>query len=104
MRKFALYAAVSLLVLLLTKIANQVPREPPPGTVFSLKSQKVVQCSPEEITLIDSHFSTIHLEKDSSWPECASFEKDTTLDFFLSQGEMTHFISEEQTAWWRKVM
>jgi hypothetical protein len=104
MKKFAIYAAVSLFILLLTKIANQVPREPPSGTVFSLKSQRVIQCSPAEITLIDNHYATIHLEKDSSWPECGSFEKDAALDFFLSQGELTHFVSEEETAWWRRAM
>src|SRR5580658_841614 len=98
MRKFAVYAAVSLFILLITKIANQVPRDPPPGTTFSLKSQKVIQCSSAEITLIDNHYTAIHLVKDSSWPECASFDKNTALDFFLSRGELTHFISEEETA------
>jgi len=104
MKRFAVYAAVSLFILLMTKVANQVPREPPSGTAFSLKAQKVVQCSPEEITLVDNHYSTIHLEKDSSWPECATFRTDTAFDFFLSQGEMTHFISDEETVWWRRAM
>jgi hypothetical protein len=26
------------------------------------------------------------------------------VDFFLSRGEKTHFISIERTAWWRKAM
>ena len=104
MKKIAVYAAVGFFILLLTKIANQVPREQPQGTVFALKSERVIQCSQDEITFIDNHYTTIHLEKDSSWPDCESFERDTALDFFLSQGERTHFISEEKTVWWRRAM
>ena len=51
MKKIAVFAAVFAFILLLTKIANQLPPEPPPGTAFSLKAQHVVQCSPDEITL-----------------------------------------------------
>ena len=51
-------------VLLLTKIANQVPQEPPAGSAFALKAQKVIQCSPDEITLVDNHYTATHLEKD----------------------------------------
>lgn len=104
LKKIVVYAAVAFFILLLTKIANQAPREPTIGTAFSLKSQRVIQCSQDEITFIDNHFTTIHLMKDSSWPDCSSFEKDAALDFFLSQGERTHFISEEKTAWWRRAM
>jgi hypothetical protein len=104
MKKIAIYAAVGIFILLLTKIANQVPPEPPPGTSFSLKAQKVIQCSPDEITLVDNHYTATHLEKDSSWPECATFQKDNALDFYLSRGEKTHFLSAENSVWWRKAM
>jgi hypothetical protein len=103
-KKIATYVAVTVFILLLTKIANQIPAEPPPGTSFSLKAQAVVQCSPHEITLVDNHFTATHLEKDSSWPECSSFHKDEVLDFYLSRGELTHFLNAEKTIWWRKAM
>jgi len=104
MRRIAILAALSLLILLLTKIANQVPADAPPGAAFSLKAQKVVQCSEGEITLVDNHFTATHLDKDSSWPDCSDFGKDDAFDFYLSQGERTHFLSQERTAWWRRAM
>lgn len=104
MKKIAMLAAMSLLILLLTKIANQIPAEAPPGSAFSLKAQKVEQCSVDEITLVDNHFTATHLKKDSSWPECSSFGREDTFDFYLSQGERTHFLSKENSAWWRRAM
>jgi hypothetical protein len=104
MKKIAIFAAVFAFILLLTKIANDVPPEPPSGTAFSLKAQQVVQCSPEEITLVDIHQKATHLEKDESWPECSSFQKDDVLDFYLIRGEKTRFVSNEKTEWWRKAM
>lgn len=104
MKKIALIAALAVLILLLTKIANQVPPEPPSGTTFSLKAQKVIACTPTEITLLDTHEVQTHLEKDSSWPDCSTFQKDEVLDFYLSRGEKTHFLSREKTSWWRKAM
>ena len=104
MKKIALFAAVFALILLLTKIANQVPADPPSGTAFSLKAQQVIQCSPEEITLVDNHMKATHLEKDVSWPDCSVFQKDDVLDFYLSRGEKTKFLSYEKSAWWRKAM
>ncbi len=104
MKKIAVVAVLILLILLLTKIANQVPPEPPPGTAFSLRAQQVVQCSSEEITLVDTHQKATHLEKDDSWPECAVFQKDDVLDFYLSRGAKTKFLSYEKTEWWRKAM
>ena len=100
----AIFAAVFVFILLLTEIANKVPPEPPPGTAFSLKAQQVVECTPEEITLVDNHQTETHLEKDSSWPDCSTFHKDEVLDFYLSRGEKTKFLSDEQTTWWRKAM
>jgi len=104
MKKIALFAAVFALILLLTKIANQVPADPPSGTAFALKAQQVIQCSPEEITLVDNHMKATHLEKDVSWPDCSVFQKDDVLDFYLSRGEKTKFLSYEKSAWWRKAM
>jgi len=104
MKKIATYVAVTVFILLLTKIANQVPPEPPPGTSFSLKAQAVIQCSPNEVTLVDNHYTATHLEIDSSWPDCSSFQKDQFFDFYLSRGEKTHFLSDERTVWWRKAM
>jgi hypothetical protein len=94
---------VFLFFLNLTKIANLAPREPPSGTAFSLKVQHVVQCSPDEITLVDSHQTATHLEKDATWPNCSTFQKDDVLDFYLSRGEKTKFLGQERTAGWRKV-
>lgn len=104
MKKIAIFAAVSVFILVLTKIANQPPQEPMPGASFSLKAQKVIQCSPDEITLVDNHYTATHFEKDSSWPDCSGFHKDEVLDFYLSQGKKTHFLSDEKTVWWRKAM
>ena len=104
MKRIAIFAAVFVFILLLTKIANQMPPEPPSGTAFSLKAQQVVECTPEEITLVDNHQTQTHLEKDTSWPDCAIFQKDEVLDFYLSRGEKTMFLSDEKTTWWRKGM
>ncbi len=104
MKKIAVYAAVFLSILLLTKIANQMPVDPPAGTAFSLKAQKVVQCSTSEITLVDNHHVLTHLDKDESWPACADMQADAIFDFYLSRGERTHFLSDESTAWWRKAL
>jgi len=103
MKRILIFAAVFAFILLLTEIANKVPPDPPSGSAFSLKVQHVVQCSPEDITLVDNHQKTIHLEKDSSWPDCSSFHKNDVLDFYLSRGEKTKFLSYENTAGWRKV-
>ena len=89
MKKIAIFAAAFVFILLLTKIANQIPPEPPSGTAFSLKAQRVVQCSPAEITLVDNHMKATHLEKDESWPDCSAFQKDDVLDFYLSRGGRT---------------
>lgn len=104
MKKIAILAAAFVFILLLTKIANQVPPSPPPGTAFSLKAQQVIQCSPEEITLVDNHQKSTHLEKDDSWPDCSEFQKNQVMDFYLSRGDKTRFLSIETTAWWRKAM
>jgi hypothetical protein len=104
MKKIAIFAAVFALILLLTKIANQVPPEPPSGVSFSLKGQQVVQCSPTEITLLDSHHAASHLVKGDNWPDCESFQKDDVLDFYLSRGEKTRFLHMEKSSLWRKLM
>jgi hypothetical protein len=102
-KKIAICVAAFVAILVLTKIANQVPLEPPAGTTFSLKAQRVIECSIDEITLIDKHDTATNLRKDSSWPDCSVFHKDDVLDFYLSRGEKTHFLSIEETAWWRRV-
>lgn len=104
MKKIAIFAAAFALILLLTKIANQIPPEPPSGTAFALKAQRVVQCSATEVTLVDNHQKATHLEKDESWPDCSVFQKDDVLDFYLSRGGRTKFLSFEKSAWWRKAM
>lgn len=106
MKKIAIFAAAFIFILLLTKIANQVPPEPPSGTAFSLKAQKVIQCTPTEITLMDSRMTATPLKKDDSWPDCSVFQKDPNqvLDFYLSRGERTRFLSFERTVWWRKAL
>jgi hypothetical protein len=104
MKKIAIFTAVFAFILLLTKIANQVPVDPPSGTAFSLKAQHVVECTPDEITMVDSHLKATHLEKDASWPACNVFQKDDVVDFYLSRGAKTKFESFERSAWWRKAM
>jgi len=104
MKKLAIVTAVFVFILLLTKIANQVPPAPPPGTTFSLKAQTVVQCNDDEITLVDNRQKATHLVKDETWPDCAAFQKDMVLDFYLSRGEKTRFLSSERTVWWRKAL
>jgi hypothetical protein len=104
MKKIASFAAAAVFILLLTKIANRVPAEAPPGAAFSLRAQKVIQCSQDEITLMDRHHTATHLDIDSSWPDCATFKSDEATDFYLSQGDRTHFLSQEKSAWWRTAM
>ncbi len=104
MKKIAIFAAAFVLILVLTKIANQMPPDPTPGFSFWIYAQHVVQCSPTEITLVDNHQTETHLDKDASWPDCAKFHKDDVLDFHLSRGDKTRFLSDESTAWWRKAM
>ena len=104
MKRIATFAAAFVFILLLTKIANQVPAAPPPGTAFSLKAQKVIQCSETEITLVDNHQKSTHLEKDDSWPDCTAFKKDQVIDFYLSRGDKTRFLSIETTARWRRAL
>ena len=104
MKKIALAVAVFVFILLLTQIANQVPPEPPPGTTFWLKAQRVIQCSPTEITMVDPRQKSTHLYKDSSWPDCSTYDQDSVLDFYLARGDKTHYLSSEPTAWWRKAL
>jgi len=104
MKKIAAIAAVFVLILLLTKIANQTPPDPPSGYTFWMYAQHVVECAPGDITLVDVHQTETHFEKDLSWPDCSTFQKSDVLDFHLSRGEKTRFLSDEKTAWWRKEM
>ena len=104
MKRILIFAAVFCFILLLTKIANQVPPAPPPGTAFSLKAQHVLQCSATEITMVDEHGVPTHLYKDDSWPDCQAYQQDMVLDFYLSRGDKTKFLSSERTAWWRKAL
>jgi len=104
MKKIAMLAAVFVFILLLTKIANQVPLAPPSGTAFSLKAQQVVQCTPDEITMVDMHQKSTHLDKDDSWPDCSAFSENQVMDFYLSRGDKTRFLSTERTVWWRKTL
>jgi hypothetical protein len=96
--------ALIALVLVLSDLANTVPTAPVEGTSFALKGQRVVACSDTEIVLVDSHQTATKLDKDGSWPDCSAFQANEVVDFFLSRGEKTHFISIERTAWWRKAM
>jgi hypothetical protein len=104
MKKIATIIAVFAFILLLTRIANQVPPTPPSGTTFSLKGVRVVQCSETEITLVDHHQDPTNLEKDESWPNCSKFPPDQYQDFYLSRGEKTKYLSSEPSAWWRGVL
>jgi hypothetical protein len=104
MKKIAVITAVFVFVLVLTKIANDVPAESPSGAAFSLRAQHVVQCTQSEITLVGSHGQPTHLETDGAWPDCSTYQKDQVMDFYLSRGEKTHFLSLEPSSWWRKAM
>ena len=95
---------VVLLVWNLTKIANNTRVSDNPGSSFWLESQLVVQCSPDEITLADKRGLQTHLVKDDNWPDCSVFQKDEAVDFYLSRGEKTKFLSYEKTVWWRKTL
>jgi hypothetical protein len=101
----AAVAAVFVFILVLTKIANNVPPEPPAGIAFWMYAQHVVACSPAEITLVDTHQTQTSLDKDSdSWPDCSSFHKNDVLDFHLARGAKTRYLNSEKTEWWRKAM
>ena len=51
MKKILIVTAVFFFILLLAKIANQIPPPAPPGYDFWLYAQQVVKCSATEITL-----------------------------------------------------
>jgi hypothetical protein len=102
--KVATVIAVAVFILMVIMIANQTPPPLPPGSSFILRAQKIIQCSPNEITIMDNHFSATHLDKDASWPDCSTFHKDDVLDFYLLTGEKAHFVRDEKTTWWRKAM
>jgi hypothetical protein len=104
MKKILIIAAVFLFIVVLTNLANRVPADGASGTSFSLKAQKIVACSANEIVLVDPHQKATRLDKDESWPECGSFQGDQVQDFYLSRGAKTHFLGFEKTAWWRKAM
>jgi hypothetical protein len=104
MKKIATIAAIFVFILVLTKIANQVPPPPPPGYAFWLYGQHVVGCSATEITLADKHESQTHFEKDDSWPPCLVFYGNQMLNLYLSRGAKTHYIDSKPTEWWRKMM
>lgn len=104
MKKILTITAVFLFIVLLTNLANHIPGDSGPGTSFSLKAQKVVACSQNEIVLVDPHQKATRLDKDGSWPECQAFQSGKVQDFYLSRGEKTHFLGFEKTAWWRKAM
>jgi hypothetical protein len=104
MKRFLFALVVLLIVLFLTKLANDVTPEQKEGISFSLKGQQVVACSATEIVLVNTRKESTHLDKDESWPECSEFTKDDVYDFYLSRGDRTHFLSYEKTVWWRKVV
>ena len=104
MKKIITVIAAFVFILFLTKLANLAPRDEPSGISFSLKAQRVIQCSPVEITLVDNHDTQTHLVKDASWPDCSTFHAGDVLDFYLSRGAQTHYIRSEKTVWWRKAM
>jgi len=103
MKKILIIAVVFLFIVVLTNLANRIPADEGPGTSFSLKAQKVVACSQNEIVLVDPHQKATRLDKDGSWPDCGSFQADQVQDFYLSRGEKTHFLGFEKSAWWRKI-
>jgi hypothetical protein len=104
MKKILIICAVFLFIVFLTNLANRVPADAAMGTSFSLKAQKVVACSQNEIVLVDPHQTATRLDKDNSWPDCSSFQANQVQDFYLSRGAKTHFLGFEKTAWWRKAM
>lgn len=104
MKRIALYAAVVVAILLLTKIANQMPPDPMSGNVFSLRAVKVLKCTPAEISLVDMHQKVMDLEKDESWPECSEFPLGEAMDLYLSRGEKTRLLRYEKSSWWRNAM
>ncbi len=104
MKRILTISAVMIFILVLSKLASKAPAAPAPGVAFALKAQKVVACSPTEIVLVDSHHTATRLDIDGSWPDCSEFEKNDVIDFYLSRGDKTHFVSMERTAWWRKAM
>jgi hypothetical protein len=93
--------AVVLLVWTLTKVANNTKVSENPGRAFWLENVHVVQCSPDEITLIDKRGTETHLMKDESWPDCSTLQKDQAIDLQLSRGDKTRFVKVQPTAWWR---
>jgi len=104
MKRILTIAAAFLFIMLLTNLANRVPADEGQGTSFSLKAQKVVACSSNEIVLVDPHQKATRLDKDESWPDCGAFQSNQVQDFYLSRGSKTHFLGFEKTAWWRKAM
>jgi len=91
---------VVLVILLMTKIANDPRTGQEQNRSFWLEGQKVLQCTPTEITFVDRRYAQTHLQKDGSWPTCSTFESGQPMDFFLARGELTHYIRSQKSAWW----
>ncbi len=87
-----------MLILLLTRIANQTPAEPASGYTIRICARHVVGCTPGDINLVDIHQAETHLEKDDSRPNCAAFQKSDVPDFHLSRGAKTKFPGDKKTA------
>ena len=81
MKRILIVTAAFLFIVVLTNLANRVPADGGQGTSFSLKAQKVVACSSNEIVLVDPHQKATRLDKDESWPECAAFQGNQVQDF-----------------------
>ncbi len=104
MKKILIIAAVFLVIVLMTNLANRIPAENASGISFSLKAQRVVACSNSEIVLVDPHQKATRLDKDETWPDCSTFQPNDVEDFYLSRGAKTKFEKLEKTAWWRKAL
>ena len=104
MKRIALFAVFAVFVLLFTKIVNSPSPRQSPGSPFWLYGQQVVECTPTEITLMDHHHVETFMEKDGSWPDCASYRSDQLLDFHLYRDQKAHFLEEAPTPWWRKAL
>jgi hypothetical protein len=104
MKNILMIAAVFLLVLVMTYVANDARVSEPNGVAFSLKAHQVVSCNANQIILADKRGVPTTLDKGEGWPECSSFQLGQYDDFYLSRGAKTKFEKLEQTAWWRKAM
>jgi hypothetical protein len=100
--KMLALVVVVLLIWTLTKISNaNGQKSEAPVASFWLERQQVLNCTDEQIKLVDARGAVTDLPKGSGWPDCSEFPKGAVFDLQLTRGERSNLIKMQNSAWWR---